>query len=625
MKLWRQNLTLRVASSFLLLSLVAVATVGGVAFMKAREALKQAAYNRLRVTATLKEQEIDRWLEACEQDFLLITQFPDVQANLKIILNHQPGDAQYQLAHNILSEYLWNIAELKPKFIEIFLIDRSNRIIVSTDKSREGKYEIAANLTYFEEVESGETFSPAFYRSPATGKPAVTYAAPIRDAAGVRQGVIAAELNLTRIDQIVREKTGLGETGETYLVGSLVGKNTFISREWPQTQELPEEPHSEGIDAAMRGGRGSGLYLNYAGVPVIGMYHWLNDQDLALLVEMGQAEAFDPARRLAGAIMLVGLTSAGVLFIGVNGLARQLTLSRKQLENYSRQLEQKAQEAEAANRAKSQFLANMSHELRTPLNAILGFTQLLTRTASVNPAQLQHLAIISRSGEHLLTLINDVLEMSKIEAGRITLNESSFDLYRLLNSLEEMLRIKAAAAGLQLRFELASDVPQYITTDEGKLRQILINLLGNGIKFTEAGSVVLRVGPGEVGRVGEAGGAVEAGEAGEGRGRWGRWGRWGSNLGTRDISHDLEGKDGGADGGGTPYVAFRFREGGEFNPKSKIQNPKSRDLKSFPSILHFEVSDTGPGIAPSELQGLFEPFVQTHSEQKKTTGDRVGH
>ena len=610
-KVWRRNLTLRVASFFLLLSLVAGAAIGGVAFARAREALKQAAYNRLSVTATLKEQEIDRWLEACERDFLLITQFPDVQANLKIILRHTPGDLDYQQANNILFEYFQNIAELKPKFVEIFLLDRSNRIIVSTDKSREGKYEIATNLTYFEEVESGETFSPAFYRSPTTGKPAVTYAAPIRDEAGVRQGVIAAELNLTRIDQIVREKTGLGETGETYLVGSLVGRTTFISRERPHTQELPEEPHSEGIDAAMQGERGAGLYLNYAGVPVIGLYHWLNDQDLALLVEMSQAEAFDPARRLAGVIMLVGLVSAGVLFIGVNGLTRQLTLSRKQLENYSRQLKQKAQEAEAANQAKSQFLANMSHELRTPLNAILGFTQLLTRTASVNPTQLKHLAIVSRSGEHLLTLINDVLEMSKIEAGRITLNESSFDLHRLLISLEEMLRIKADAAGLQLKFDLASDVPQYITTDEGKLRQILINLLGNGIKFTQQGRVVLRVRANEAGEA--AGGAEGAGEA---MGRWGRWREWRSKgaggQGSRGADGEME------------YIAFRFRGGVQANPNSKIRNLKFKVPNSFPSILHFEVADTGPGIAPSELEGLFEPFVQTHSEQKKQQGTGLG-
>ncbi|MGK7896994.1 MAG: PAS domain S-box protein, partial [Xenococcus sp. (in: cyanobacteria)] len=148
--------------------------------------------------------------------------------------------------------------------------------------------------------------------------------------------------------------------------------------------------------------------------------------------------------------------------------------------------------AESANRAKSEFLASMSHELRTPLNAILGFTQVMNRDSSLGNEQKQNLGIINRSGEHLLELINDILEMSKIEAGRTTINENSFDIYRLLDSLEEMLRLKADAKGLQLIFERTTDVPQYIKTDEGKLRQVLINLVGNAIKFTAEGGVTLR-------------------------------------------------------------------------------------------------------------------------------------
>ncbi|MEO1800864.1 MAG: response regulator [Cyanobacteria bacterium J06629_2] len=156
---------------------------------------------------------------------------------------------------------------------------------------------------------------------------------------------------------------------------------------------------------------------------------------------------------------------------------------------------QRAKEAaESANRAKSEFLANMSHELRTPLNAILGFTQLMTRDSSLKASQQEHLSIVGRSGEHLLDLINDILTMSKIEAGLITLNENSFDLYWLLDSLEEMLRLRAESKGLQLVFEIDPEVPQYINSDESKLRQVLINLLGNGIKFTQVGLVKLRVG-----------------------------------------------------------------------------------------------------------------------------------
>ncbi|PIG95358.1 ATP-binding protein [Gloeocapsopsis sp. IPPAS B-1203] len=492
MKFWEQHLTTKVAGSFLLLSLMAVGVVGSVAFFQAREALKQAAFNRLSVAATLKEEEITRWFEDQRQDFLLVTQYPAVQRNLETLLREQ-NEPQNLIVYKTLLDYLIGVTQTKPALSEIFILDRSNQIILSTDRQREGNYEILANVTYLEQVDPGESFAPIFYVSPITHEPSVTLATPIRDRTQVRQGVILAHLNLDRIDQIVRERTGLGTTGETYLVGSLVTQNTFISKEDTNTREFPEGVSSQGIDAAMSGVSGAGLYLNYAKIPVIGVYRWLNEQDLALLVEMEQEEAFAPARQLATTLVLVGLVAVAALSIGVYWLTHQLKISREQLENYSHQLEQKAQEAETANRAKSEFLANMSHELRTPLNAILGFTQLLSRTSPVNLAQRENLEIISRSGEHLLTLINDVLSMAKIEAGRTILNENSFDLYELLDSLEEMLKLKAESQGLQLVFERSPEVPQYIQADESKLRQVLINLLSNAVKFTQTGKVILRV------------------------------------------------------------------------------------------------------------------------------------
>ncbi|MFZ5569918.1 MAG: transporter substrate-binding domain-containing protein [Thermodesulfobacteriota bacterium] len=193
--------------------------------------------------------------------------------------------------------------------------------------------------------------------------------------------------------------------------------------------------------------------------------------------------------RLIGVVAGVAALILIVFFYWNRKLASEIAF-RKQVEL---ELEKAKNGAEKANRAKSIFLANMSHEIRTPMNAILGYSQLIRQSPGLSDEQKKNVETIIRSGEHLLHLINDILEMSKIEAGRLERHSAPFDLHALLGDLRMMFTIRTDSKGLALDVSRTESVPRVIAGDEGKLRQILINLLGNAVKFTDSGRVCLRV------------------------------------------------------------------------------------------------------------------------------------
>ncbi|MDQ7090568.1 MAG: PAS domain S-box protein [Methylococcales bacterium] len=208
------------------------------------------------------------------------------------------------------------------------------------------------------------------------------------------------------------------------------------------------------------------------------------------------------------------------------------------------QLKRAKEAAEQASLAKSQFVANMSHELRTPLNAILGFSQIMANSDNLTAKQRENIKIINRSGDHLLNLIDDVLNISKIEAGKIVLQKSDFDLLDLLAELEPLFQDKLAKNKLTLNFEYHGNIPKYIHTDKTKLRQVLVNLISNAIKFTSKGGITLRL-----------------------------------------------------------WLPQTF--------KTNL-------------MLAFEVEDTGCGIAASELEKVFQTFMQTSSGLKSEEGAGLG-
>ncbi|HTQ44459.1 MAG TPA: ATP-binding protein, partial [Polyangiaceae bacterium] len=231
---------------------------------------------------------------------------------------------------------------------------------------------------------------------------------------------------------------------------------------------------------------------------------------------------------------------AAVAALGVRATVRWRV---RAVERRNVELEGKIQERTfelaRANRAKTTFLSTMSHELRTPLNAILGFSQLLSRDRSLGSEAKESVDVVVKSGEHLLGLINDVLSITKIEAGKLVLDETAFSLPAAVDAVEKMIRVRARSKRLTLQIECRPGMPPTVFGDEGKVRQILLNLLGNAVKFTSEGGVAMRA--------------------------W--WER---------------------------------------------------------GVAHFEVHDTGTGIAPEELGKLFEPFAQTDTGRKAKEGTGLG-
>ncbi len=191
-------------------------------------------------------------------------------------------------------------------------------------------------------------------------------------------------------------------------------------------------------------------------------------------------------------IVAIGLVLGGVRW-RVNSVQQRNRELETQVAERTAELAVARDEAETANRAKSVFLTTMSHELRTPLNGILGYTQIIRRDPVTTPRQQQGLNVIRQSGNHLLALINDVLDLAKVESGAIELYPTDFHFPAFLHGIGEIVRVRAEGKGIDFRLTLDEGLPAHVRTDERRLRQVLLNLLGNAIKFTHEGSVTLHV------------------------------------------------------------------------------------------------------------------------------------
>jgi signal transduction histidine kinase/DNA-binding NarL/FixJ family response regulator len=272
-------------------------------------------------------------------------------------------------------------------------------------------------------------------------------------------------------------------------------------------------------------------------------------------------------------------------------LLEQEITTKQQLAQQNLHLEQAKRDAEAANRAKSQFLANMSHELRTPLNGILGYTQILKREPLLSVKQQQGLEIIQQCGEHLLTLLNDILDLSKIEVGKMELYPSEFPFPQFLENLVEIVRIHAEQKNITFRYETLSELPSGAIGDEKRLRQVLINLLGNAVKFTDTGGVTFKVG--YVGSTGT--------------------GYWGLGIGAEDSQKRRHSN--------LENISSEFSHISA-SSQSPIPNPQFPILPKYK--MRFIVEDTGIGMASEQLAEIFLPFHQVGDTCRRHNGTGLG-
>ncbi|WP_299017569.1 adenylate/guanylate cyclase domain-containing protein [uncultured Photobacterium sp.] len=326
MGLLQKSLKARMTAYFLLVSVLVVVALAAVTYFLAAETQKEMAIAQFEVTADHKEFEINRYIAEQISIVAKMAELDELRRAADTLLSEQIGTHQYEsdyfkLAEALfLSTYLDFGLETASELTEIFMLTKvGGRVFFSTMPDDEGDYRLSDQ--YFIQG-LRQTFLQKVYPNPDTAAPTLTVSTPLLSSEGKLLGVLAAHIRLSVLAEIVNRKTGLGDSGEAYLIDA---HNRFISADRLGEDPFPRGVHSSGIDAALKGERGAGLYDNYAGVPVIGSYRWLPDLGLALISEVKASVALAPANQLGSMLLMVGFMAVGVLSIGIYLITLRIT------------------------------------------------------------------------------------------------------------------------------------------------------------------------------------------------------------------------------------------------------------------------------------------------------------
>ncbi len=533
------NFTITNQLRYGLISLVVITslmTAGIVATLSFKTQLNQSIYLQ-QTQRDLAAQKIDNYLQDLQQKLKylarikgLIDLSPEIQENLLIALT------RHNKAYEFVAIFDQNGDQIAgfSSYEKIELTNQKQEAFFH--KSFQEKQDYISEVTLDHKLNI----------------PVVTFAFPIRNNQDQIAGVLLAKINLKFLWFILSQNP-VGKTGYTYIIDNrlFLIASPESSQENPQIKDISNLNYIQKLTPQLLSPQSQFLnqYQGLKNVKVLGAIANIPSVNWKVITELPTSEIYQPLQQMLISIILT-LIIAGLITIIIsflltkqiidplhkltatateilqgnfdiqvnlkshnefailaqtfNQMAQELKESFKNLEQNNQELENRVKKrtkqleealvkADSANKAKSQFLTNMSHELRTPLNGILGMAQVLQEAPHLTQSEQEEINIIYQSGSHLLTLINDILDLSKIEAGKLEFSSKFFNFNQLIQGVISLCQIQSKAKNIDFKWEINGQLPSMIEGDETRLRQVLINLLSNAIKFTEIGQLMLNI------------------------------------------------------------------------------------------------------------------------------------